>query len=185
MHQKKISIIAIKLGHLCYLSSKSIIIMKRKITYCLLLLFCINWSCSEDDDTESPEVNIEVVEELTISEEILVLVNQHRQSIGKSILTRDTTADYFATEHSNYMIAQNKISHDNFSNRFQDLQDEVNAISAGENVASGYPTAEAVMEAWLNSPGHRANIEGDFTHLGIASIKNAQGIYYYTQLFYR
>lgn len=157
---------------------------KKKIFYALSLIFMF-WSCSKDDSLESAEDSIIVIEELTISEEILILVNEHRMSIGKSVLIRNEIADETAEIHSDYMIDQNQISHDNFNDRFQDLQNLVGAIAAGENVAYGYPTAETVMDAWLNSPGHRNNIEGDFTHIGIASIKNSQGVYYYTQLFYR
>ena len=83
------------------------------------------------------------------------------------------------------MISENNISHDNFNARFQELQQKVNATGAGENVASGYPTAKSVREVWLNSSGHKANIEVNFTHIGIAAIKDSQGRYYYTQLFYR
>ena len=54
-----------------------------------------------------------------------------------------------------------------------------------KNVASGYPTAKSFINNWLNSSGHKANIEGDFTHIGIAAIKDSHGRYYYTQLFYR
>ena len=61
----------------------------------------------------------------------------------------------------------------------------LNAKAAGENVAFGYATGETVMEGWLNSPGHKANIEGNFTHIGIAAIKDENGRYYYTQLFFR
>ena len=159
--------------------------MNRKIVYCLLALSVMTWSCSKDDDITTTEENTEIVEALTISESILELVNIHRRSIGKSILTRNSTADNLAAEHTNYMIAQQKISHDNFGARFQSLQQDVNAHAAGENVAYGYKTAQAVMQGWINSPGHKANIEGDFTHIGIAAIKNSQGLYYYSQLFYR
>jgi uncharacterized protein YkwD len=41
------------------------------------------------------------------------------------------------------------------------------------------------MTGWLNSSGHKANIEGNFAHISIATIKDSQGRYYYTQLFYR
>ena len=145
----------------------------------------MTWSCSTDDGETLAEENIEIEETLTISESILKLVNDHRQSIGKLALTRNSTADDLAADHTNYMIAQKRISHDNFSDRFQSLQQYVNARAAGENVAYGYPDAETVMEGWLNSPGHKTNIEGDFTHIGIAAIKNSQGVYYYAQLFYR
>ena len=125
------------------------------------------------------------VNETDIVSDILILVNEHRQSIGKSTLTFNCVATQLAIEHNEYMIAQNQISHDGFSERFQKLQEEVNARSAGENVASGYTSAESVMNAWLNSEGHKANIEGNFTHIGIAAVRNQQGRLYYTQLFYR
>jgi len=138
----------------------------------------------EETEEEATDEN-EGTDTLTISEEILELVNQHRQSIGKTALIRSSAADELATEHSNYMISKGAISHDNFGDRFQKLKQEVNANAAGENVAAGYPTAAAVMQGWVNSPGHKANIEGNFTHIGIASIRDSQGRYYYTQLFYR
>ena len=159
--------------------------MNRKILCYLMAFGFMTWSCSTGDDESLAEENIEIEETLTISESILKLVNDHRQSIGKSALTRNSIADNLAADHANYMIVQKRISHDNFSDRFQSLQQYVNARGAGENVAYGYPDAETVMEGWLNSSGHKANIEGDFTHIGIAAIKNSEGVYYYAQLFYR
>lgn len=53
---------------------------------------------------------------------------------------------------------------------------------AGENIAYGYD-AESVVDAWMNSTGHRANILGDYTHLGIGVAWNAQGTPYYVQNF--
>ncbi len=123
--------------------------------------------------------------EVAIVNEILNLVNDHRQSIGKSVLDFSCVATELAIEHTEYMIAQNDISHDGFQARFQELQQRLNAKSASENVASGYSSAQSVMDAWLASEGHRANIEGNFTHIGIAAIRNSQDKLYYTQLFYR
>ena len=152
----------------------------------ILGIFFILFSCTEDDTSIliNNEGSIEV-EDLTITGEILVLVNKHRQEIGLESLKRSAIADELAIEHTNYMIAQSEISHDYFNIRFQELQQKVNAHGAGENVASGYQDASSVMNGWLNSSGHKANIEGDYTHIGLAAIKDAQGRYYYTQLFYR
>ena len=152
----------------------------------ILGIFFILFSCTEDDTSIliNDEGSIEV-EDLTITGEILVLVNQHRQEIGLEALKRSTIADELAIEHTNFMIAQSEISHDNFNLRFQELQQKVNAHGAGENVASGYQDASSVMNGWLNSSGHKANIEGNYTHIGIAAIKDSKGRYYFTQLFYR
>lgn len=153
-------------------------------TYCLkpLTLICcfvfllVSVSCSKDEDPEK-------IEALLISEEILQLVNAHRASVGKDALAMNSLATQLAEEHTHYMIAQNDISHDNFDERSNRLFSEENASGTGENVAYGQQSAKAVMEAWINSSGHRANIEGDFTHIGIGVVKNSSGVYYFTQIF--
>ncbi len=158
---------------------------KKKIFWILPLIFMV-WSCSKDSNSILIEDDAIIPSnEITVSDEIFKLVNEHRQSISKSKLTRSTTADELAIEHVNYMISKNRISHDGFNTRFQMLQQRENANSVGENVAASYPNAVSVMNAWLNSSGHKANIEGNYTHIGIAAIKNSQENYYYTQLFYR
>src|SRR6202011_366502 len=54
----------------------------------------------------------------------------------------------------------------------------------GENIAYGYSSADAVMTAWLNSPGHRANIENaSFAVIGVGAAANAVGTLYWVQDF--
>ncbi|WP_255554392.1 CAP domain-containing protein [Tenacibaculum sp. AHE15PA] len=89
-----------------------------------------------------------------------------------------------AIEHTQYMIDKNKISHDNFDTRFIEVRNLVNAVSFGENVASRQRNAQEVVTVWLNSPGHRENIEGNYTHTGIGIKKDSKNNYYFTQLFY-
>lgn len=152
--------------------------MKVLVKYSLvLLLFVSLFSCSEDSD----EIRIES----SITDQILELVNTHRENKGLEKLSRNGTADHLATEHSTYMIGKDKISHDNFNSRSENLKRNENAKGTGENVAYGYDTAKKVVTAWLNSSGHKENIEGNFTHTGIAAVKNSEGTYYFTQLFYR
>ncbi len=84
------------------------------------------------------------------------------------------------------MISQGRISHDNGNSKFLELQEKENARAMGENVASGQNSAQSVMTSWINSTtGHRENIEGNYTHIGIAAVKDENGRYYYTQIFYR
>ena len=53
--------------------------------------------------------------------------------------------------------------------------------SAGENIAKGYKTPDAVVKGWMNSPGHRANIlSSSFTHIGVGYVENGN---YWTQMF--
>jgi uncharacterized protein YkwD len=154
--------------------------MRRLIACGLIALNLLVVSCSKED-LSSNEIDVS----FTITEQILDLANEHRISIGKEKLIRSIDADQVADIHTNYMIEQGFISHDNFYKRMEELKDLVNAKAVGENVAFGYASGESVMEGWLNSPGHKANIEGDFTHVGISAIKDEDGRYYYTQLFYR
>ena len=47
--------------------------------------------------------------------------------------------------------------------------------AAGENIAMGQPTAASVMNAWMNSPGHKANIlSKNFTEIGVGIAKDKQ-----------
>lgn len=152
---------------------------------CIIVLM-LNVSCSKDEELNeelSEEEITEITESTSIANEILQIVNTHRQSIGKNTLTKNLLATDLANAHTKYMIAQNDINHDDFSDRSNRLIMEENASSTGENVAFGQRSAKQVMDAWLNSPGHRRNIEGDFTHIGIGVIKNDAGAYYFTQIF--
>ena len=160
--------------------------MSKKLIYLLLPLIMIVYSCSEDSETLIiEENNTEEVIDLTITGEILKLVNEHREALSLSLLKRNHTADDLSKDHTQYMIDQGKISHDYFEDRWTVLRQVENARSAGENVASGYQDAKSVMNAWMNSTGHKENIEGDFTHIGIAAKKDSQNRYYFTQLFFR
>ncbi len=55
---------------------------------------------------------------------------------------------------------------------------------AGENIAWGQKTPEQVMNGWMNSAGHRANILNEkFTSIGVGYHQNANGVNYWSQLF--
>ena len=82
------------------------------------------------------------------------------------------------------MIDNNVISHDLFQQRATNLMEVLGADRVAENLAYNYQTPESAMNAWLNSPGHKANIVGDFTHLGISiTVNQATGKKYYTNMF--
>ena len=53
----------------------------------------------------------------------------------------------------------------------------------GENVAAGYGSASSVVDGWMNSSGHRANIlNGAFTQIGVAVAYSADGTAYWTMV---
>ncbi|MDC8005276.1 CAP domain-containing protein [Aureisphaera galaxeae] len=155
------------------------------------VLFLTVTSCSKEETAEVQEANISIDLNLaqetdwTMANEVLALVNDHRIAMGLSTIVRDQQyASAYAVEHTKYMIEMSQINHDNFGDRSRALKDR-GAESVGENVASGYDTAEALVTAWLSSPSHRRVLEGNYTHSGFGIMQNARGKYYFTQLFYR
>lgn len=149
--------------------------------FCVFLILCSAISCS-NDDSSTPD---ETPSETSITDEILRLVNEYRATKGLDALSKNGTAEQLAIDHTRYMISKANINHDNFDAKFETLKEKENATGIAENVANFYPDAQSVVTGWINSEGHRKNIEGNYTYTGIAAIKDAEGRYYYTQLFYR
>ncbi len=159
-----------------------------QITFILLITLA---SCSKEPlsngiEDYSIDETLAKQSDIQFAQEIFSLINEHRASNGLNILTMGTDFSCaYAIEHTNYMIELNEVNHHNFGIRSAALKSK-GANQVGENVAYGYNTAGAVVNAWLNSPSHRNNIEGNYTHLGHGikkSDKNNQ--YYFTQLFYQ
>lgn len=116
--------------------------------------------------------------------ELVDLINSHRQSLNLPVLQSINHISYKSEEHNDYMIENNVVNHDFFQERSENLIQVLGAVRVSENVAYNYNTPQAAMNAWLNSPGHKANIEGDFTHFGISVSVNPQtGRKYYTNMF--
>ena len=107
-------------------------------------------------------------------EQFLSLLNAHRADVGCSVLTWNGAVAEVAQAHSVDMATRSFFSHINpdGDTPFDRLSEAGVAFSsAGENIAHGYATAEAVLAGWLNSPGHRANIENcSFTHHGVGLV---------------
>lgn len=90
------------------------------------------------------------------------LMNTHRIQMGCAPLEWNSAVADVARAHSQDMIDRGYFAHDNPDGKspFQRLQDAgIDYSRAAENIAYGYPTAEAVLDGWLNSSGHRRNIE--------------------------
>lgn len=163
-----------------------------KLSLLALVLLSFTTSCSKDEPIETvEEVNLSIDLNLAnetdweMSNEILNLVNDYRLSIDLPTLKLDQQyASAYAVDHTYHMIDMSNINHDNFAVRSKGMK-ERGAKIVGENVAYGYKTAEAVVQAWLNSPGHKKIIEGAYTHSGFGVMPDNKGNFYFTQLFYK
>ncbi|HST17721.1 MAG TPA: CAP domain-containing protein [Gaiellaceae bacterium] len=121
--------------------------------------------------------------------QVITLVNQHRASLGLGQLSSDAALTRSAVWKSMNMAGLNYFDHNDdpigrsVGQRLSDCGWPSN-LGWGENIAYGYPTPDQVMSGWLNSPGHKANIENpSFTTIGVGVAANAQGGYYWTQDF--
>jgi uncharacterized protein YkwD len=82
------------------------------------------------------------------------------------------------------MITNNVVNHDGFVNRSDNIIKNLGAKTVGENIAFNYSSPQGALNAWLNSPGHKENIVGNYTHFGISIRENpATGKKYYTNIF--
>jgi len=101
--------------------------------------------------------------------ELFDLINNHRQSIGLSRLMNSGYISTLCMEHDLYMESKNSANHDLFDNRSARIIATLGAKSVGENIAYNYTTPNSNMAAWLESPGHKANIENpSWTTMGLA-----------------
>ncbi|MEU5322309.1 CAP domain-containing protein [Streptomyces sp. NPDC021056] len=118
------------------------------------------------------------------TERVLVLVNAERAKAGCAPLTENAKLTEAAQDHSQDMADHQNMSHTGSDG--SSMTDRLARVgykfrSAGENVAYGYNTPESVMDGWMNSSGHRANILNcGFKEIGIGL---AQPGYYWTQDF--
>lgn len=165
--------------------------MKAKLHgFIALTMLIVFTSCSKDEMGQNGLVNQEIdlsiviKNDVQMSQNILALINDHRQSLGLNSLVMDQTyASAYAVGHTDFMIELSQISHENFHIRSKGLKDK-GAERVGENVAYGYDNAESVVNAWLSSPAHKEIIEGNYSHSGFGVFKNTQQRYYFTQIFY-
>lgn len=97
---------------------------------------------------------------------ILSLVNQARAANNLGPLKLNSSISSVANSWANQMAANGAMTHNpNYSSQIPSGWSR-----AAENVAHGYPSPGATHDAWMNSSGHRANILGDFTDIGIAFV---------------
>lgn len=109
-------------------------------------------------------------------QQVLDLVNQERSKTGLSSLSRNEELSNMAMVKAQDMYNNNYFDHNSPTHGSPfDMMKEfgITYNSAGENIAKGQTTPTQVMNDWMNSPGHKANIlNNSYTHIGIAYYNN-------------
>jgi uncharacterized protein YkwD len=118
---------------------------------------------------------------------VLTLVNSERAKAGCSAVTANSTLTSVARAHSADMAKRGYFSHTNpdGASPFDRMRAAgYNGRLMGENIAAGYRTAAAVMDGWMNSSGHRANIlKCGYREIGIGFVTGGSYGTYWTQVF--
>ena len=156
---------------------------------------CVQPSCpSETPDTpaqpgipetpEQPDDPGSVPGVLAYEQEVVRLVNAERASYGLPALSIRAGLCQYARVKSQDMHDSGYFSHTspNYGSPFDMMKSfGITYSHAGENIAMGYSTPEAVVSAWMNSEGHRANIfSASYTELGVGYAADGG---YWTQWF--
>ncbi|WP_217547477.1 CAP domain-containing protein [Streptomyces sp. GbtcB6] len=128
---------------------------------------------------------IAVSEAAAVEAEVLKLVNEERAKVGCSALSANSSLTKLAEAFSDDMAARDFFDHTDPDGKTPWDRAAAAGISSlgGENIARGQATAQAVMDAWMNSEGHRANILNcDFKTLGVG-VHFGEGGPWWTQDF--
>ena len=119
--------------------------------------------------------------------EVVDLVNIERAKAGLNPLTLDSSISNVATKKSQDMIDNNYFSHNSptYGSPFDMLKKfGISYKTAGENIAMGQKTPKEVVNAWMNSEGHRKNIMNpNFSKIGVGVAQKSVGSIYWTQIF--
>ncbi|MCC3865734.1 sporulation protein [Terrisporobacter petrolearius] len=123
----------------------------------------------------------------SFQKEVTRLVNVERSKRGLSELAFNSQLSNVATLKSQDMINKNYFSHTSptYGSPFDMMkQFNISYKAAGENIAMGQKTPAEVVNAWMNSQGHRENIlNPNFTDIGVGVAKSSNGTLYWTQMF--
>lgn len=152
----------------------------------LFLTIMFNFGCANDFD-QVYHIDDFTIKHYDFNEDeknVMKVVNAYRANQGLNTLGIIEHIGFLAEAHNQYMIEINQIGHYNFEFRNQNLQQVLGAKKVGENIAYNYLTANAVLNAWNNSDGHKKILDGDYTHFGIAvSTHPSNNRKYYTAIF--
>lgn len=133
-------------------------------------------------ETSRPEAD---KEDKSFAEQVADLVNAERIKAGLNKLVIDkeiSAAALIRTKEIETSFSHTRPDGRRFTTVLTD--NGIRFRGAGENIAWGFVSPEKVMEAWMNSEGHRANIlDPDYRKIGVGYNKSSSGTGYWTQLF--
>ena len=122
---------------------------------------------------------------LSYAEQVVNLVNEERAKIGLNALTIDSNLQNAAQIRATEIEISFSHTRPNGTSFATAIREQgISYRTAGENIAYGQRSPEEVVEAWMNSEGHRANIlNANFNKIGVGYYQNNRGVKYWSQEF--
>ena len=110
------------------------------------------------------------------------LTNDIRADHDKGKLAKRKCVKRFAKKQAKKMARQERMFHQ----ALMPIATTCGLMGVGENVAMGFTSPQGVLDAWMDSTGHRENIlNGSFTMLGVGAKQSEDGTWYLAQVFGR
>lgn len=156
------------------------LLMKKLYQLLLALGISLSFLCPAYANTATPH-------DAVTPQNILYYVNAYRAKHYLSPLKLNGIASQEAARHSQNMANKSvPFGHTQFNQRIKNLYKKFGPCRGGaENVALYKLNAKQLVDAWIASPGHRRNIEGNYNVTGIGIAHGKPGWAYYTQIFVR
>jgi len=151
----------------------------------ILILSLLGIGCISAPTTSTDDLSENFIE---IKKEVLRHSNIYRKSQKRGTLQVKSELNKIAQRHSDNMAAGRvAFSHDGFQGRFNSVKKYANfPVSVAENLYATYDPKEvgkSSVLAWIDSPGHKKNLRGNFIYSGIGVSKSSSGEYFVVQLY--
>ena len=140
---------------------------------------------NDNNNNDNNNTSTSTSSNAAFTKEVLRLVNIERAKEGLSQLTTNSTlekAAYIRSQEIKQSFSHTRPNGSSFSTILKEMN--ISYQAAGENIAYGQKTPEAVVNAWMNSSGHRANIMSkNYNKLGVGCYIDSNNVVYWTQIF--
>jgi len=159
----------------------------RRISLVWLLVLAVGCASPATPTEASPEASDGAGGGMTGS--IVQLTNAERSKAGMAPLRASMTLMQAAQIQAEQMARLGRLEHELSGAKYPTPSDRLAAVgyrwqTYGENIAMGQSNAAAVLDSWMHSSGHRANIlNGRFQEIGIGYARDSAGRPYYVQVF--
>lgn len=140
-------------------------------------------SCTRCGGSETASVPRLEPDSSTFAAEVIKLVNAERAKAGLSPLSQDSDLSSYAQLRSTEIVSKFAHQRPDGASALDYVMNTGKYVTCGENIAMGQRSPEEVMNSWMNSPGHRANILNEsFSYIGVGCC-NSNGTLYWVQIF--